>query len=141
MFLKKVKDIFKEKSKAQTNGYSTIIGNITIDGDITGDNGDNILINGVVLGSVRLSNGNNSTITIGENGKVLCNHGKDLELNDLIADHIIVYGSVIVNKIEARHSLSIMSTAEIDAKNICYSSISINEGAVITGYIERKNVN
>lgn len=135
MFLKKVKDTFKRKPKAKTNGHNSIIGNITVAGDITGDIGDNLLINGVVLGSVRLATGDNSTITIGVNGKILCDNEKDGELNDLIADHIIIYGSVLANKIEARYSLSVMSTAQVTAKNILYGSLSVNEGAMITGYL------
>lgn len=126
-----------KKIKPKHTEYHSIIDGIIIAGDITGDSGQSILINGHVIGSVRCEKGDNSTIIIGEKGNVtkINNTDEDIIAN-LSADHIVIRGKVLVSNVCAYQTLTIEETGELFAHTIKYGILTVSEGGKIVGYLK-----
>lgn len=130
-----LKKLFKKKIKPKDKSFDSILDGIVIYGDISGEADKSVYINCDVIGSVDLEPGKNSTLIIREKGNISGPSEMPEQFKPLTvtADHIIVYGKIDVSQIHARESLVIKTLGIVNANVIKYGSITIDEGALITG--------
>ncbi|MFZ1199509.1 MAG: polymer-forming cytoskeletal protein [Desulfobacterales bacterium] len=95
---------------------SLVSENISIEGELFGE--ENILINGHVIGSIKL----NGDIVIGQSGVVEA---------DVEANTVVIQGTVTGN-VTARHHLEIQATGKMTG-DISARSIDIKEGSTFEG--------
>lgn len=130
-----LKKLFKKKIKPKDKSFDSILDGIVIYGDISGEADRSVYINCDVIGSINLESGKNSTLIIREKGNVSgpAEMPEQYKPLTVTADHIIIYGKIDVSEIHARESLVIKSSGIVNAGCIKYGSITVDEGALITG--------